>query len=77
MTTRRKPAETFVLWGFHPRYAGGVPIKLTTGSLQQLSAENTSRKAEGFTTAIYKQGTEPAGLRAHWALHAAAQRSTS
>lgn len=55
----------WVLWGFHPRYANGVPIKLVGGSLPRCRAEQTWRvkRERGWTCAIYREGTAPVGLR--------------
>jgi hypothetical protein len=57
--------SAWVLWGFHPRYADGVPIKLTGGTLGHCRAEQTHRvEREGdWTCAIYKRGAAPTGLR--------------
>lgn len=55
----------WVLWGFHPAYAQGVPIKLTGGSPSDCRTEQTWRveREGGWTCAIYRAGTPPVGLR--------------
>jgi hypothetical protein len=54
----------FVLWGSHPRYCAGEPIKLTAGTLGECrSAERTRRADGGWKLAIYRAGTTPVGLR--------------
>jgi hypothetical protein len=58
-----KTDTEWVLWGFHPAYCGGTPIRLTGGTQRHCRSEQKPRTAEGFTCAIYKQGTAPAGLR--------------
>jgi hypothetical protein len=56
-------SKDFVLWGFHPAYCDGIPIKLTGGALRSLRGEQSSREREGFTCGIYAEGTAPTGLR--------------
>ncbi len=54
----------YVLWGYHPDYCGGEPIKLAGSSfLGSLRSESSWRKGGGWTTAIYRSGAEPKGLR--------------
>lgn len=56
---------TWLLWGSHPNYAGGVPIKLAGGTLNDcLHAKRRRTLADSrWKLAIYKAGTEPVGLR--------------
>lgn len=49
--------DEIVLWGFHPRYCE-KPIKLE----RYTKAAQKRREKEGWTTAGYKQGDDPAGL---------------
>ena len=55
----------WVLWGFHPRYAGGEPIKIMGGTIGQCRTEMAFRveREGGWTCAIYGAGTAPLGLR--------------
>lgn len=39
----------WVLWGAHPLYAGGVPIKLTGGTPAECRRERRFRERGGFT----------------------------
>jgi len=62
--TRRCDMSGYVLWGYHPDYCGGEPIKLAGSSfLGSLRSESSWRKGGGWTTAIYRSGAEPKGLR--------------
>jgi hypothetical protein len=58
------PIDGWVLWGFHPAYCGGEPIKLAGGVRAEVRAASKWRTAEGFTCGIYRAGTPPHGLRA-------------
>lgn len=52
------------LWGSHPAYVDGEPIKLTIGTLGEVRASQRQRERDGgWLLAIYKWGTEPVGLR--------------
>lgn len=53
----------WVVWGFHPRYVDGTPIKLTGGSTRHCNGEVTRRTQEGWTCAVYRARTAPVGLR--------------
>lgn len=55
--------KEFVLWGFHPRYAGGVPIKLNYGSARSLGREKKFRERTGWVCALYAEGAKPVALR--------------
>lgn len=46
--TRTAEVEGWVLWGSHPKYAGGSRIKLTSGALGWCRRELAERKGEGF-----------------------------
>lgn len=48
-----------VLWGFHPAYNNGLPLKLAR------STKEATRRylSEGWTVAVYRRGEVPAGLR--------------
>lgn len=53
----------YVLWGFHPAYCNGQPIKITgADSVRSLSSESKTRQHEGWTLAIYKGGESPDSL---------------
>lgn len=43
---------TYVLWGSHPLYAGGTPIKLTAGTLGECRQETRYRKSDGGWTTL-------------------------
>lgn len=40
---------TMVLWGRHPEYCDGRPIKIAGGSRSELAKELQSRERQGFT----------------------------
>ena len=42
-------ATNMVLWGSHPKYCNGTPIKLAGGTTRQLGPELREREAQGFT----------------------------
>lgn len=69
VTTQTVESATrrYVLWGFHPNYGGPrgiLPIKISVGTLRQVRADHSQRKAEGgWTLGIYLVGDEPEGLR--------------
>jgi hypothetical protein len=52
-----------ILWGFCAQLGSPVPIKLEGGSLRTCHAEQVYREAQGWTCAIYLEGTAPVGLR--------------
>ena len=63
VAARRCDMSGYVLWGYHPDYCGGEPIKLAGSSfLGSLRSESSWRKGGGWTTAIYRSGAEPKGL---------------
>jgi hypothetical protein len=56
---------SFVVWGSHPRYADGTPIKLSGGTARECSAElrRLARVDNTWKAAIYPKGAAPIGLR--------------
>jgi len=53
----------YVTWGFCAELGSPTPIALTGGSLAHCRGEQTYREAQGWTCAIYLEGTAPTGLR--------------
>lgn len=43
-----------VLWGIHPRYAGGVPIKIMGGTYRQCLSAYRMRSPEGWTSLVIR-----------------------
>lgn len=48
--------QDWTLWGQHPEYAGGVPIKVTGGSLAAVRAEREWRERHGWTVTVARTG---------------------
>ena len=48
-----------VLWGSHPGYNGGQPLKLTGGTDREISAEARRRRAEGWDVQVRGEGERP------------------
>jgi hypothetical protein len=48
-----------VLWGSHPGYNGGQPLKLTGGTDREINAEAKRRKAEGWDVQVRDEGARP------------------
>jgi hypothetical protein len=59
------PADSWVLWGSHPLYADGEPIKLTGGTLRECATAQCERERESsdWLLATYRAGAAPLGLR--------------
>lgn len=54
----------WTLWGSHPLYVDGLPIKISIGTLREVRASWRQRERDGgWLLAIYRWGTEPVGLR--------------
>jgi hypothetical protein len=54
----------WTLWGSHPAYADGLPIKISIGTLREVRAARRQRERDGdWLLAIYRWGIEPVGLR--------------
>jgi hypothetical protein len=69
--------EDWALWGSHPAYVDGVPIKLTIGDRRTCgSSQRYRERCGGWTLAIYRQGVPPTGFRALVASQAALNRPT-
>ena len=51
MATHASPKD-FVLWGVHPLYAGGVPIRIEAGAFRTCRGEMSRRKADGGWTTL-------------------------
>lgn len=57
------PARELVLWGVHPSYAGGIPLKIAGGgSARELRREQRYRERMGWRTVIAPRGHTPKGL---------------
>lgn len=54
------PARELVLWGFHPLYAPGVPVRIAGGTPRAVRREARSRAAQGWTCAPYPERVPPA-----------------
>lgn len=50
--------KTLILWGFHPSYCGGIPMRLE----KYTRKAQERRQREGWTCAAYAEGDEPTGL---------------
>ena len=57
-----RTGDDWILWGFHYAWQP-TPIKLTGGTLDHCHARLRERTAAGWSTAIYREGIAPTGLR--------------
>jgi|SRR6185295_13370733 len=59
MSKKSEAKRELILWGFHPEYCDGQPIKLEKYSKQA----QYRREREGWTCAAYFAGDIPSGLQ--------------
>jgi hypothetical protein len=55
-------AQEYVLWGSHPSYADGVPIRLTGGTVRECRTEKRWRESDGGWTLSIRKAGELSGL---------------
>lgn len=44
-----KGCREMALWGSHPKYCGGAPVKIAGGSNRELGKQAAERQRQGFT----------------------------